>query len=447
MRIMQRRDLNPVIVHQFGVIRVQPAVFQRLLVQERAGIRRGQRHLDRVRIDLGREFDRFLDRFLGLPRQAHDEGAVDFDTEFVAVLGELLRDLDPHALLDVVQDLLIAAFVADQQQPQPVVAQHLQRRARHIRLGVARPRHTQLAQFLGDGFGARQVVRKSVVVEEQLPHLREILLHQPHFLGHMAGRADAVVMPADGLRPEAEGAAGFAAATRVQRHVGVHQVADEIVLDPQVALVDLGHERQLVHVLQDRPILVMDDHAGVVAVGDAVHRRPIAALGDFLDREVEFVARHEIDGRALRQAFRRLHRHLGTDHTDFQRRINSLQRRRDLHVRCERRRGGMQHAQFEVLRLFRNSIHTDTGRRRVDQLAARHQSGGLRQPSREPERLDLPLRLIAGSGAAVEPIEGGRLQEQGLHHRLCNPFTTGASDAVKPAACMVWPRQSTRFPA
>ena len=50
--------------------------------------------------------------------------------ELVAVLGELLRHLDPHALLDVVQDLLVAALVADQQQPQPVVAQHLQASSR-----------------------------------------------------------------------------------------------------------------------------------------------------------------------------------------------------------------------------------------------------------------------------------------------------------------------------
>ena len=30
------------------------------------------------------------------------------------------RDVDAHALLDVVQDLLVAGLVADQQQPQPL---------------------------------------------------------------------------------------------------------------------------------------------------------------------------------------------------------------------------------------------------------------------------------------------------------------------------------------
>ena len=59
----------------------------------------------------------------------------------------------------------------------------------------------------------------------------------------------------------------------IDRDVGVHQIADEVVLDPQVALVDLGDERQLVHVLEDRAVVVVDDRAGAVAIGDAVDRR------------------------------------------------------------------------------------------------------------------------------------------------------------------------------
>ena len=56
------------------------------------------------------------------PGRPEDEGAVDGDAELVAVLGEAARHVDQHALLDVVQDLLVAGFVADQQQAQPVVA-------------------------------------------------------------------------------------------------------------------------------------------------------------------------------------------------------------------------------------------------------------------------------------------------------------------------------------
>ncbi len=54
---------------------------------------------------------------LRLARQPEDEGAVNLDAEFVAVLGEALGHVDQHALLDVVQDLLVAGFVADHEQP------------------------------------------------------------------------------------------------------------------------------------------------------------------------------------------------------------------------------------------------------------------------------------------------------------------------------------------
>ena len=152
---------------------------------------------------------------LRLARQAEDEGAVDGDAELVAILGEALGDLDAHALLDVVQDLLIAGFVADEQQPQAVVPQHLQRLARHIGLGVAGPGDAELAELAGDRLGARQIVGEGVVVEEELLHLREGLLRPGDLLDHMADAAGAVAMAADGLRPEAEGAARFAAAAGV----------------------------------------------------------------------------------------------------------------------------------------------------------------------------------------------------------------------------------------
>ena len=89
--------------------------------------------------------------------------------ELVAVLGEAPRDVDPHALLDVVQDLLVARLVADQQQAQAVVAQHFSVSRGDVGLGVARPGHAELAELPRDRFGARQVVGEGVVVEEESP--------------------------------------------------------------------------------------------------------------------------------------------------------------------------------------------------------------------------------------------------------------------------------------
>ena len=93
----------------------------------------------------------------GLARQPEDEGAVDQDAELAAVLGEAPRDVGAQALLDVEQDLVVAGFVADQQQAQAVVLHDLQRLVGHIGLGVAAPGHAQLAHAARNRFDARQI--------------------------------------------------------------------------------------------------------------------------------------------------------------------------------------------------------------------------------------------------------------------------------------------------
>src|SRR6185369_7849289 len=134
------------------------------------------------------------DRLLSLARQAENERAVDDDAEIVAILGEAARDVDQHALLDVVENLLIA--------------------------DLARQR-----------LDARQIVGQRVVVEEKFLHLREGRLRPSQFVDHMADAAHPIAMAADGLRPEAEGAARFAAPARIKRYVGMLEIADEIILD------------------------------------------------------------------------------------------------------------------------------------------------------------------------------------------------------------------------
>src|SRR5579875_2751997 len=287
MRIMQRRDLNAVLVDQLRMFGIEPAILDRLLIEEGAGIRRGERDLDGMGIDLGRELYRLLDGFLGFAREAENEGAVDRHADLVAILGEALGHVDQHALLDVVQDLLIARLVPDEQQSQSVVLQDLQRLARHVRLRITRPHHAELAELLCDRFGTRQVVGKGVVVEEKLAHLREVVPGKLDLFDDVRDAAHAIAMAANGLRPEAEGATRLAAAARVDRDVGMLQIADEVVLDLQVALIDLGDERQLIHVLKGRALAIVDDVARGVAIAEAVDSVPRLAVGNFLDREIE----------------------------------------------------------------------------------------------------------------------------------------------------------------
>ena len=146
------------------------------------------------------------------------------------------------------ENLLVAALVADQEQPQPGVLEGLDGVVVEVGAAVAAPGQAERRELLGDLAGARQVGGEGVVVEEELLDLREELLHVGHFVGDILRRADAVFVAADGLRPEAEGALGGASAAGVEAHVGMEQVADEILLDLQVALIDIGHPGQGVHV-------------------------------------------------------------------------------------------------------------------------------------------------------------------------------------------------------
>ncbi len=250
---------------------------------------------------------------------------MDRDPEFVAILGKPPRDVDAHPLLDVVEDLLVAGLVADEQQPQSVVAQYLQRRARHIGLGVARPGHAELAELAGDRLGARPVIGKRVVVEEELLHLREIALCEADFVDDMTYAAYPVAVAANGLRPETKGTFRPAAAARIQRDVGVLQIADEVVFNPQIALVDFGDEGQLIHLFQDRPIAVVGYDAVRAAKAQTVYCIVRPAFRDLFDRKIEFLAGDKIDGRRSPEAVFRLDRNLGADKSDLELRIHILE--------------------------------------------------------------------------------------------------------------------------
>src|ERR1700726_4561285 len=139
MRKMERRSLHAPVVDQVRILFVQPSVLKGLPIKICAGIRCGYRHLESVWIDFTGKPDRLLDRLLRLTGQAENKGAVDDDAELVAVFAELPRDINPHSLLDVVQNLLVARLITYEQQPQPVVAHSLKQLPRDISLGVAGP--------------------------------------------------------------------------------------------------------------------------------------------------------------------------------------------------------------------------------------------------------------------------------------------------------------------
>ena len=72
----------------------------------------------------------------------------------------------------------------------------------------------------------------------------------------------------------------------------------------------------------------------------------------------------------------------------------------------------MGHDQVEILGLADDLGERCLVRRRVDQLGILDQRGGLGQPGRIPEGLDLALGLVARARAAIETIKGRSLEKK-----------------------------------
>ncbi len=173
------------------------------------------------------------------------------------------------------------------------------------------------------------------------------------------------------------------------------QIADEVILDPQIALVDFGDEGQAVHVLENSPVVVVGNPAVRAAETYTVDRIERSALGDFLDREIELLAGDKIDRRGGPQTVLRFDGDLSTDHADLQPRVLILQRLGDPNVRREGRGRGMKHRQLIPARDRQHVGELKLRRRRVDQSAIGHECCRLREPSRVPEGANLAFGLIA----------------------------------------------------
>src|ERR1039457_2363976 len=124
-RIGHRALLIAVLIEQR--IDREEAILLDVVVKLGAGIRRRERYLDGLAIHFARELHRLLDGVLGLAREAPDEGAVDEDSNLMAIAGEAARAFEPDALLDVLENLCVAGFVSDHEQAQPAVLHDLER--------------------------------------------------------------------------------------------------------------------------------------------------------------------------------------------------------------------------------------------------------------------------------------------------------------------------------
>ena len=96
------------------------------------------------------------------------------------------------------------------------------------------------------------------------------------------------------------------------------QIADEVILDLQIAQIHRRHPRQRVHILDHGPrriVLQTPVRAPEAQACDAVEGK---AVGHVLAGVVEFLARDEVDGFRGGERARRIDRHLGPHHADLE---------------------------------------------------------------------------------------------------------------------------------
>ncbi len=238
-------------------------------------------------------------RLLGFAGQAEDEVGVDDEAEVVAVLDEVAGALDGGTLLDVLEDLRIAGLEADDEQAAAGFLHGLEGVAVGGDARGAGPGDAERLELGAELDGARLLDVEGVVVEEELLDVGEVLLGPLHLGGDVVGGTLAPGMAGEGLRPEAEGALGGAAARGVERDVGVKQERDVVLGDVHVALVDLGGPGHRIEVFDLGRSGLCWMRAVCVAVADAEDFCERLALGELDDGEIKLAAADEVDDGAL----------------------------------------------------------------------------------------------------------------------------------------------------
>src|SRR2546427_5152033 len=212
----------------------------------------------------------------------------------------------------------------------------------------------------------------------------------------MLDAAGAIAMAPDGLRPQTERAFGPASPTRVERHVRMKQVADRIVLDHEVTLVDIHHKRQRVHVLENGTVRRVPDLA-IRPEAETENRLEGPAPGDVLNREVELVPRDEVDRGRSRQRALRIHGDMRADEADPESWVRLLQRFCNANIVSERGGTGMQDRQFVVRGDRADVLKGETGGGGGDPARTPHDRGRRGAPRPATERADASSRPAAAA--------------------------------------------------
>lgn len=390
------------------------AVFVGEVIELGAGVGVGDGDLDGLAVEGLGEVDGVADGLAGLAGEAEDEVGVDDEAEVVAVLDEVASALDCGAFFDVLKDLGVAGFEADDEEAAAGVFHGFEGVAVGGDAAGARPGDADGLELGAEFDGAGLLDVEGVVVEEELFDVGEVLLGPGHLGGDVIGRSLAPGVAGEGLGPEAEGALRGAAAGGVEGDVGVEEEGDVVAGDVHVALVDLGGPGHGVEVFDLGAIGVVLDGAGGVLVGDAEDFVERLSVGEFNDGEVELAAADEVEDGALVEGAVGVGSDGGTDEGDLDGGIGALDGLGEGVVTGPADGRGKEDEELVALGDLDGLVGGDVVGRGVQQLRALEHAGGIGEPDGVPVGLDLAGSGPAGAGAAVEVFEGGRVQEQRL---------------------------------
>ena len=194
-------------------------------------------------------------------------------------------------------------------------------------------------------------------------------------------------MSAQSLWPQAECTLSRTATRRIERNIGIQQEWNVVARDVKVALVNVGHMRQGVQILDLGSIGIMDDLA-VLSIGDTQDLIQRLANRVVNDRVVKFLAANEIDGRTIPQRLLWKHADMRPNKGNPDPRVSFFYRLGELDITGEPRCTGEQHQELVPFRDVDCFLRRDVVRRSVQKPGSLQHSRRISQPHGIPVGLN-----------------------------------------------------------
>src|SRR5262249_19374769 len=152
-----------------------------------------------------------------------DEIAVNADAQLPAVPGERASCFDSRTFLDVLQNLIVARFEADDEEARSCIRHRLQRLVVAVHTRSAGPAKLQRPVPATELWTAILPQVERGVSEEEFPSVWKELRRLFPLTRDVVLGPDPPGVPRQRLRPQTKGAQRRAAARGVERHVGMQE--------------------------------------------------------------------------------------------------------------------------------------------------------------------------------------------------------------------------------